>query len=675
MKLPCFVLITISSATLADDEADLFDLTLDKLASIEVSTATKTAVPLYLAPASVHYYQHKTLSQNSIHTLADLADITPSYSSYSLYGERVLSTRGQKAGSFENNKHLILLDGIEVNHVRANKGPIEYELPLFFTEQVEMLTGPASALYGDGAFYGVVSLSSRKHDNSVLMRYGSNNEVLLGTNGAFSSELGNTQWVFSKYQKQSNNQYVGLEASELQKFYNQQQSQFSYLTHQYELADSKFRYAYIDMRRGAGLGEHWQGDYSVSQNEINWRTSIHYLQWRYLLSESFELDFNISHNDSTEHGVAVNLTRSQKLAGALDTFDHYFVDVSSSKVALDLTWRISQTDNMIFGVNFDTRSDDGGYFAPSINYNELANTANRLNRAGSEDVKLTSYLIQYQAYLPAFFGSYLTLGGRYDKGDYLDDSFSSVSPRAAWVWPLNDKFTAKLIYSTALRAPGLKEYMLNDETRKFVASEALNPEQELAKLASSLSPETFESTELVLNYTDKQLTLGANLFSNHTEKALDGTPITYTNKNLEQSRRNIFTNSAHSYDVNGVELSITYKVNEFWQLNGFYSQIESDNEPALSDLAQQTWQFSAQFKRDELFANCVYRLQDDFLFGGERINQLDVSLGYAFSTNTQLTLSATNLTDENTFYLVDSVAKNPMPERTISLDLQLMFSN
>lgn len=675
MKLPCLVFISVSVPCIADEEIDLFELSLDKLASVEVSTATKTAVPLYLAPASVHYYQDKSLRQHAVHTIADLADITPSYSSYSLYGERVLSTRGQKAGSFENNKHLILLDGIEVNHVRANKAPIDYELPLFFVDQVEMLSGPASALYGDGAFYGVVSLTSRAHDNALLMRYESNNAVMLGANGAFSSQLGETRWVLSNYQKQSDDQFVGLIPSPLQKFYNQQNSQFSYLSQSYKASDSQLRYAYIDMRREGGLGEHWQGDYSVSQNEINWRTSIHYLQWLYQFSEAIELDVNVSHNDSSEHGVAVNLTRNQKLTGLADSFDHYFVDVSSTKLAFDLKWKLNQSDSVILGVNFDTRSDNGGYFAANIGYSALADVTNRLSRSGSDDVDLVSYLAQYQAYFPDFLNSYITLGGRYDKGEYLSDSFNSFSPRAAWVVPVNDQFTAKLIYSTALRAPGLKEYMLNDETRKFVSQEALDPQLTLSKLSSSLSPEKFASSELALEYRLEDLRLGLNVFSNQTDDALDGTQFSYTTKSLTEIRRNLFSNSANSYNVRGVEASLSYKLNPYWQVAGFYTKLSSDTEAALSDLPQQTWQLTSLFKYSQFYSNVNYRYETDFLGSNEHIAQLDMSVGYALSNTVSLTFSAKNLTNERAFYLVNSEPKNPLPERYFAIDLQFAFSN
>src|SRR5437868_232 len=85
-------------------------------------------------------------------------DVTAGYSSYSMYGENVFETRGQKAGAFVNNKHLVLIDGIPVNHGRGNSAIIGENFPLFFANRVEFLKGPASALYGTGAFFGVVNV-------------------------------------------------------------------------------------------------------------------------------------------------------------------------------------------------------------------------------------------------------------------------------------------------------------------------------------------------------------------------------------------------------------------------------------------------------------------------------------------------------------------------------------
>jgi hypothetical protein len=133
------------------------DLSLAELLNMSATVATKSSATVSRTLASSRFTAPRT-SGASRYTLADLADVTAGYSSYSIYGEKVLETRGQKAGSFVNNKHLVLIDGIPVNHGRGNRAMIDENFPLFFANRVEFLKGPASALYGTGAFFGVVNV-------------------------------------------------------------------------------------------------------------------------------------------------------------------------------------------------------------------------------------------------------------------------------------------------------------------------------------------------------------------------------------------------------------------------------------------------------------------------------------------------------------------------------------
>lgn len=255
---------------LATAEESVFDLSLEQLAQISVSVSSKVELPLNLSPASVSAYNQQQLFQQGIHQLADLADLTPSYSTY---GERVLETRGQKAGSFENNKHLILFDGIRINHARANKAPIENELPLWMMQKLEVLRGPASALYGQSAFYGVVSLYSDVSDQNELAMQTTYDHELTGIRanikGNLHSRIGHSYFAYSHFEQNSGDELVGPDFSPLQRYYNDQQSEFIYAKQIYQSQSfGDFTLGYIELNRQSGLGEHWVGDYSSPENDI-----------------------------------------------------------------------------------------------------------------------------------------------------------------------------------------------------------------------------------------------------------------------------------------------------------------------------------------------------------------------------------------------------------------------
>ena len=126
-------------------ELDLFQLDSKvSLMAIRVTVASKSEESILDVPANVTVYSAQDIKALGYYTLADLANITAGYSSYTIYGEKVFETRGQKAGSFNNNKHLLLIDGIPVSHARANSLRAEEELPLLFARQVEFLRAPAA---------------------------------------------------------------------------------------------------------------------------------------------------------------------------------------------------------------------------------------------------------------------------------------------------------------------------------------------------------------------------------------------------------------------------------------------------------------------------------------------------------------------------------------------------
>src|SRR4051812_19781857 len=167
------------------------DLALAELLNMSATVATKNAAAVSRSPSTITVYSDQDIRRLGYYTLADLADVTAGYSSYSIYGEKVFETRGQKAGSFVNNKHLVLIDGIPGNHGRGNKAMIDEKFPLFFANRVEFLKGPASALYGTGAFFGVVNVVPKELEDRGFHAEG---RAGLGSNQSEKRVLANAMY-------------------------------------------------------------------------------------------------------------------------------------------------------------------------------------------------------------------------------------------------------------------------------------------------------------------------------------------------------------------------------------------------------------------------------------------------------------------------------------------------
>ena len=75
-----------------------------------------------------------------------------------------------------------MLDGVRIDHPAGGKLPIAENFGLYMARQVEVLYGPAAALYGADAAAGVINIITDKRDSP-------GGKIALGT-GSFASHEG-----------------------------------------------------------------------------------------------------------------------------------------------------------------------------------------------------------------------------------------------------------------------------------------------------------------------------------------------------------------------------------------------------------------------------------------------------------------------------------------------------
>jgi len=667
----------------------VFDLTLEQLSQVNVSISSKVVLPLNLSPATVSAYNQQQLLQQGIHQLADLADITPGFSSYSIYGERVLETRGQKAGSFENNKHLVLLDGIRINHARSNKAPIENEVPLWMLTKLELLRGPASALYGQSAFLGVVSLDSAlnsKDDFSAMVSYQAPDKgIRANLKGNLHSKLGHSYVAYSYFKKDSHDALVGPDFSPLQKYYDDQKAEFIYARQQVE-TDSlgSFTLGYIELNRQSGLGEHWTGDLSVYENDIDWATKISYLSWQQQLSYQLLAAIKFVNNDSREAGISSNENRTQVNQGIPISYSRYRVNVNAKLVEAELTWQIAQQQSFIIGASIEERQEKGDYIATGLTEPNLyfdpdnLHTIDYFPRQNSAIKTNQGIYFQYYDLLTNWADTHITAGIRFDKGEYLTDSFSQWSPRVSLVNMLNESWTIKVSYSSALRAPSLKEYLLNNEAIDIINEDAKDADQVLSRLQDKLLSETIESTEISVSYQHDNFQIKFNNFYNHTEHLLNGQPVFFENKDGQVISQNTFINSQQDYSVYGAEIELQWRLAKNWQLNAFISQAipTTGSEEATRDIAQ----FKSNLSITGIYAwftiNLMRLYHSDISGDIDYISRFDINISQEeglFINNMSTYLKVVNVFSQDNYHSIDSELGNPLPGRTVEVGVSYKF--
>jgi outer membrane receptor protein involved in Fe transport len=540
------------------------DLALAELLNMSATVATKNAAAVSRSPSTITVYSDQDIRRLGYYTLADLADVTAGYSSYSIFGEKVFETRGQKAGSFVNNKHLVLIDGIPVNHGRGNKAMIDENFPLFFANRVEFLKGPASALYGTGAFFGVVNvvpkeLEDRGFHAEGRAGLGSNQgEKRVLANGIYRDGVRHAAIYAGFYDKGPSEEFTGVVDNPNNRLWDNQRSEFLYLTYGVDAgAFAGLKAGFIYASKNGGLGEFWQGGYSPVYDDLTWVQMIPYLKYERRLGKSFTFDGYFKVSRDIEQAF-VNAGSPKNLPGTENVASPYRFGVMGYEGLAELRWEPSQVLNVIGGVNvnvsyqYDGQGSYGGRLVRGVGA-VYKSTPGVLK---SSDVFQTySPFLQLQQTLPVLTGLHVTAGARLDTGRAINTRFTQVSPRVGVVQELTDFLSLKMLYGMALRAPAAKEIGLNSEARVDLADPpAQGPGSKAwADNEVHLKPEVIESLEGAVSLSTTHVSANVSVFQNKTRSALNEESVKGRDGGV-----NFFLNTSTSKIVaRGAEVELT----------------------------------------------------------------------------------------------------------------------
>lgn len=150
-------LLASAQAPASDNVLPLLPLSLDQLIATPVVTASRRAEAREGTPAHIMVISREQMRDRRYKNLADLLEDLPGVdfqrgTRSSQYNHFVFQ------GHVSNNKLLILLDGVRIDHPAGGKIPVAENFSLYFAKQVEVLYGPAAALYGADAFAGVINI-------------------------------------------------------------------------------------------------------------------------------------------------------------------------------------------------------------------------------------------------------------------------------------------------------------------------------------------------------------------------------------------------------------------------------------------------------------------------------------------------------------------------------------
>lgn len=174
---------------------DLLDISFEEL--IKIHVATKSEKTMREAPSIVSVITGEEIKNMGARNIIDVLRTVPGFDvTLSPIGTYQINIRGMRS-SRHNDKIKIMIDGHSLSALWGSNQALFNTLPIANVRQIELIRGPGSALYGTGAFLGVINIVTRKGGegpSTIAFEGGSHNTVkpygvFLHKNGDFRTYL------------------------------------------------------------------------------------------------------------------------------------------------------------------------------------------------------------------------------------------------------------------------------------------------------------------------------------------------------------------------------------------------------------------------------------------------------------------------------------------------------
>lgn len=502
----------------------LLDLSLDDLMSIPIVTASRQVETRHDTPAHVMVITRNQIQDRRYKNLADLLEDLPG----------VDFQRGTKSSQYNQftmqgnlgpNRLLILMDGVRVAHPSGGNYPIAENMALYMAKQVEVLYGPAAALYGADAVSGVINIiteAGNGEENSWVSagagNYGAREasfmsgfkgeDIKLSLGGHFQkSDRADLSKKYPDYYKKVD--YSGSPDSSREDYISEIDSYSIFARFDYK-DDLTLGYNRHKFSNLTSLADPYQ---TVNYDkDAFWAptTDTIYLKKRFDLSDSLEgtfqadyslmkLDLDSGYNGYyTDYVLKYGYSESERLA-AEQTFN----------------WKISDTHKVQAGV--------GGQRYYSVDVDALPESYKSLtshkydNNSPMQlfdlDYHNISSFMQWQARWTEKFST--TAGLRFDHHSVYGNTFN---PRLGAVYKLSEKHVFKALYGEAFRAPSSEEML-----RTYGSIEdGTNKPSDFHLPNLDLEPEKVKTVSFVWDWSPtKDVNLVTNIYASQTEDLID----------------------------------------------------------------------------------------------------------------------------------------------------------
>ena len=612
---------------------DYLEMDLEQLLQVNVTGATLREDSLKTVPSSVTLYTREQLDTLGLDYLHELLDLVPGFQTHRSGDSAInytYSIRGRRQGG-RAREIVLLVDGRVLSDPRSGGADSAIVLyPLANIERLEIIRGPASAIYGSGAFTGVINIVSRRAQNRVKLGAGENERGRADINLA----QGAGDWSHNLYlhlAKDRGQEYTlsGLDTRD---------------PRQELLLDWNLNYRTTQLQI---LWSDMQGDdfYTLEkvQNGFNhYRQESQHLRleqyWEPL--DNWHLRASIAYQKVRQHMYSLlqpagTLAAISNPASNEPMFSKSFLSGDSLRIHLANDLELGEAASVQFGGEWMQERQIQATSAVNYDLLQLVNSDFPIRYYGN-----------FNHVTPVGLKASRDLGGLYSqllyditrdtrlvgslRYDYYESIGDHLSPRLGIIQQLGPHHTLKLIYGEAFRAPGFGEtHLIN------------NP---VLVTNANLDNESVKTWELIWMVTWSQFSLETNLFHNTYEN-----PITV---GILDSKRTYVNGADQSHIGGGMKLA--WQINPQWLAQAHYTHFkdmpdtffrEADTMGSLGlnyNRSQWNWSLSAAYHSER-----QYLLTTNQLATLDSYWYINTQLGYQLGSSTTITLAAKNALDKN----------------------------
>ncbi|CAG1020646.1 Colicin I receptor [Patescibacteria group bacterium] len=580
-------------------EIDYFSLSPAELAATPITIATGTPNAMSHSAAVTSIITAEQIKAMGATELHEVLETVPGFHASVQSGiyDYSYSVRGIRNAT--NSQLLMMMNGSRLNLPFRGSTMTHFELPLEAVERIEVIRGPGSALYGADAFAGVINIITKKADDingtRLGMRAGDAN-----TQSGFAQH--STHWadwdiasslqyqhtdgdgdrmIYSDFQTTKDKAFGTNASIAPNKYQGHYQTLDAHLNLQRKHWDIDF-WSFTSINSGLRAGVNSVLDPEGSSDGQQFLTDVRFSTEDWL--KDLELSTHLSYlyaDFSANFQIFTNnaelpINRDGNISNSLNANLPRTLFPQGVHNSLG---RIENMPSIELGAIYKGWDKHLWRFITSFRYEQI--TTKEARNFGSGIVNglappkvigntLTDITNSSYVYLPNTNRSVwslvlqdewqfakdwqLTAGIRYDN---YSDFGSTVNPRLALVWDVNEQLTTKLLYGKAFRAPSF--------------SEQFNQNNPVLLGNKDLKPETINSIEWAVDYCPiDSLRTALNLYFYDIKNQIIAVP------DVGKSSAT-FQNSGNQQGF-GSEFEWQWQLAEDWRFSGNYAWQNARNQ-------------------------------------------------------------------------------------------------